>query len=101
MDNKILRIIVDANQFCALEECDPLDFADHYEDYFKYMRETLSKKYKVPCIVEYCSGGRCAVEFRCDGDKGYKLGKQVFEEYASDDAGVISFSEFVDNVEGV
>ena len=34
MDNRILRVIVDANQFCALEECDPLEFADHYEDYF-------------------------------------------------------------------
>jgi len=100
MNNKILRIIVDANQFCALEECDPLDFADHYEDYFKYMREALSKKYKVPCVLEYCSGGYCAVSFRCDG-AGYRLDKIVFEEYANNNAGVIDFNEFVENVEGV
>tara|TARA_R100000789_G_C2999593_1_gene148414 strand:+ start:373 stop:678 length:306 start_codon:yes stop_codon:yes gene_type:complete len=101
MNNKILRIIVDANQFCALEECDPLDFADHYEDYFKYMREALSKKYKVPCIVEYCSGGYCAVHYRCDGDDGSKLRKQVVEDSFNSEIGIISFSEFVENVEGV
>jgi len=97
MDNRILRIIVDANQFCALEECDPLDFADYYEDYFVYMREVLSKQYKVPCIVEYCSGGRCAVEFRCESDQGYKLAKQVFNDNSNNNINVISFGEFVDN----
>lgn len=97
MDNKILRVIVDANQFCALEDCDPLDFADHYEDYFVYMREVLSNQYKVPCIVEYCSGGRCAVEFRCDGDKGYKLSKQVFEEYSSGGVVDIDFNQFMES----
>jgi hypothetical protein len=100
MDNPILRVIVDANQFCALEECDALDFADHYEDYFVYMRDDLSNEYNVPCIIEYCSGGRCSLEFRCDGDKGYKLAKQVLEEYTTNKSSMLGFNEFIDNVKG-
>ena len=96
MDNKTLRIIVDANQFCALEECDPVDFADHYEDYFVYMREALSKKYKVPCVIEYCSGGYCAVYYSCNGND-FKLCKQVVEDNFNGKTGVIDFNEFVES----